>query len=89
MAVSGLSAFFGLIIFFGLLTIFGMVTTSGLVIIDGLLGTILDVLIIFLVAVTRELFFKDFIFLLDIFFGVFRLFFKSLGLIFPIIPDLI
>ena len=46
-----------------------MVTTSGLVTIGGLLITILGVLIMSLVAITRELFSKDFIVLLDILFG--------------------
>ena len=66
-----------------------MATTSGLVTIYGLLITILGVLIIPLVAITRELYYKDFNVLLDILFGVFRVFFKLLGLIFFIISNFI
>ena len=47
------------------------------------------VLIMYLVVITRALFSKDFNVLLDILFGVFRHFFKLLGIIFLIIPDFI
>ena len=52
-----------------------MVTTSSLVAIGGLLVTILVVLIISFVAITREIFSKDFNFLSNILCGVLRLFF--------------
>ena len=63
-----------LITIFSLVTIFDMVTTSGLITIGCLLTTILGVLTIFLVAITRKLFSKHFVVLLNILFGVFRLF---------------
>ena len=57
--IFGLVAIFGLLTFFGLVAIFDDVTTLGLTTIGDFSITILEVLIMSLVALTLKLFSKD------------------------------